>query len=506
MKRINLKRVLSVALAVLLVMGMVACESRGTKESDESGSGTGPQEINIQLVFWGAEPPAENCVLYKEIEEALNIKLNINYTMAASAAEKTNTMLVGGDLPDVMLIINDIARSELMQQAGEAGMFWDLNDYLADYPNLAKHVEPFRNSLTYDGHLIGLPRRTLYRAGGMLLREDWLEKLNLSVPKTLDDFYNVFKAFTYDDPDGNGIDDTVGLAMFGGPYVRPLMLAAGIDYDYYVDEETQEVKNFCTDPNFQTYLDFVKKLYDEGLVSQDFASMNAVQGREVFNTQKAGAYTANYGNISGGNAYNALYENNPDAKIICITDVQAPDGTLHCETSVGYYGMYVMPKSSVKTEKELKGILKYYDYICSPEIVDKYAFGIEGKHYEIDDKGSFKWLDKADKEKVYAAGSGTSSVAPLITETMGKGLFYKSEEYYAFQTKEGVKDHSPVSTWFTANTDDAATSTVVAEAATKYVMGEAGASDVANAVQEWLKNGGQSHLDDWTQQYKNMSK
>lgn len=43
---------------------------------------------------------------------------------------------------------------------------------------------------------------------------------------------------------------------------------------------------FCTDENFQTYLDFMKKLYDEGLVSQDFAAMNAVQGREVFNTQK----------------------------------------------------------------------------------------------------------------------------------------------------------------------------------------------------------------------------
>lgn len=76
-----------------------------------------PQEINIQLVFWGAEPPTENTGLYKEIEEDLNIRLNINYTMAASAEEKTNTMLVGGNLPDVMLIINEMARSELMEQA-----------------------------------------------------------------------------------------------------------------------------------------------------------------------------------------------------------------------------------------------------------------------------------------------------------------------------------------------------------------------------------------------------
>ena len=46
-------------------------------------------------------------------------------------------------MPDVLCIINDIMRSQIVQDAGEAGMFWDLTDYLDDYPNLKENIEPF---------------------------------------------------------------------------------------------------------------------------------------------------------------------------------------------------------------------------------------------------------------------------------------------------------------------------------------------------------------------------
>lgn len=517
----RLSKVVSLCLAAALTAGLAGCSSssssgtgnqtvtNGTETGAtavEGDSNAAPQDISMQLVFWGAEAPTEKAELIKELESKLNVNLTFNYVLAANAAEKTTTTISGGDnMPDVLCIINDIMRSQIVQDAGEAGMFWDLTDYLDDYPNLKENIEPFKNSMTYGGQIIGIPRRTLGRVGGMLLREDWLENLNLEEPKTLDDFYNVFHAFTYDDPDGNGVDDTTGLALFGGAYVRPLMIAAGIHYDWYVDEETGEVRNFCTDENFQTYLDFMKKLYDEGLVSQDFAAMNAVQGREVFNTQKAGAYTANYGNISGGDAYQALYDTNLDAKITCITDVIQPDGTHACETSVGFYGMYVIPKSSVETEEELRGILSFFDGLCSDECVDIEMKGVEGVHYKYNDKNEFEWIDKS-KFDAESKGISSFNVAPLIELTMSLNGFYNASTYYDFQTKEGVVDYMPVNSWFAANSDDAAVDTVVKQAATNYVMGEASAEDVSAAVKEWLNGGGQSHADDWTEQYSKLAK
>lgn len=61
----------------------------------------------MQLVTWNAEVPEKNCPLYDEIEKDLNIKLNINYVLAANAFDKINTTLAGGDMPDVLMLLND---------------------------------------------------------------------------------------------------------------------------------------------------------------------------------------------------------------------------------------------------------------------------------------------------------------------------------------------------------------------------------------------------------------
>lgn len=57
--------------------------------------------------------------------------------------------------------------------------------------------------------------------------------------------------------------------------------------------------------------------------------------------------------------------------------------------------------------------------------------------------------------------------------TMSLNGFYNASTYYDFQTKEDVVDYMPVNSWFAANSDDAAVDTVVKQAATNYVMGEA---------------------------------
>lgn len=97
-------------------------------------------------------------------------------------------------------------------------------------------------------------------------------------------------------------------------------------------------------------------------------------------------------------------------------------------------------------------------------------------------------------------------MAPLIELTMSLNGFYNASTYYDFQTKEGVVDYMQVNSWFAANSDDAAVDTVVKQAATNYVMGEASAEDVSAAVKEWLNGGGQSHADDWTEQYSKLAK
>ncbi|WP_347835768.1 hypothetical protein [Gracilibacillus sp. JCM 18860] len=46
---------------------------------------------------------------------------------------------------------------------------------------------------------------------GIIYRKDWAENLGLEAPTTTDEFMEMVRAFTEDDPDGNGKDDTFGL-------------------------------------------------------------------------------------------------------------------------------------------------------------------------------------------------------------------------------------------------------------------------------------------------------
>jgi multiple sugar transport system substrate-binding protein len=65
------------------------------------------------------------------------------------------------------------------------------------------------NAKTSDGKYHGVPWST--QAMVTLIRKDWREKLGKPVPKTWEDLADLAKAFTTQDPDGNGKADTYGM-------------------------------------------------------------------------------------------------------------------------------------------------------------------------------------------------------------------------------------------------------------------------------------------------------
>src|SRR6185436_7991830 len=81
-----------------------------------------------------------------------------------------------------------------------------------------KYSDENRNKLvTADGHLYGLQEPALPpnpKRSGLLIRQDWLDKLGLKAPTTLDEFFEVAEAFTEKDPDGNGQNDTFGFGAY----------------------------------------------------------------------------------------------------------------------------------------------------------------------------------------------------------------------------------------------------------------------------------------------------
>ena len=130
--------------------------------------------------------------------------------------QKLNVTIASGDLPDV-LIVN---RTQLKQLA-ESDMIADMTEFYDQYASeLTREVynsegPGILQSATFDGHLMAVPYAdaSVESTHYLWIRQDWLDKLQLVPPKTMQDLRNIADAFTTRDPDGNGKDDTYAMAV-----------------------------------------------------------------------------------------------------------------------------------------------------------------------------------------------------------------------------------------------------------------------------------------------------
>lgn len=72
--------------------------------------------------------------------------------------------------------------------------------------------------VTFDGKMMAVPSVTAEDFSMLWIRQDWLDRLGLKPPKTVDDLEAIAKAFVENDPDGNSKRDTIGLASSTGLY------------------------------------------------------------------------------------------------------------------------------------------------------------------------------------------------------------------------------------------------------------------------------------------------
>lgn len=228
--------------------------------------------------------------LYKEN----NIFLDILYEVDSSQGDtKLSTAIMSGNYPDIMTL----NASQLSDYANFAatGVIADITDAFEMYASdeLKEYVNvdggKVMDSLKIDGRLYGLPRMSnaYDSAALMFIRQDWLDKLNLEMPTTMDELKTVAHAFTYDDPDGNGADDTYGIAIDGmNVFTGGMGDANALFYAYgaypgddalaFVQGEDGKVTWGGTNADgMKAGLSFLQDLYKDGSLAKDFITMNS---------------------------------------------------------------------------------------------------------------------------------------------------------------------------------------------------------------------------------------
>jgi alpha-N-arabinofuranosidase len=260
------------------------------KGSPSEASLDGKELMNISLMVpqYAEIGPSNDSPLVKKLNEKLNIKLDIQWIPGASYNDKISVLAASNSLPDVYRI----ATQDYLQWR-DRGVFLDVKPYLKEYPNLTKQLpEAAWMELNPEDSYYGIPH--LF---SMSIRKDWLDKLNLKVPETVDEFYNVAKAFVTQDPDGNGKADTTGFSILvnaNGTFGNAAFLqgAFGLGNEWAL-KDGKLVAMQAQREELKGFIGFLRKAFAEGVMDKDFLVMKPADARNKLWNGRSGIQLLN---------------------------------------------------------------------------------------------------------------------------------------------------------------------------------------------------------------------
>lgn len=193
---------------------------------------------------------------------------------------------VGGTLPDV--ILND---ATAMGQMNEMGILKEIDR--ASIEGGDKLLDVSWDSMRApDGKYYGVPFSA--QAFGLFVRKDWREKLGYPVPKTWDDLYELAKAFTTKDPDGNGKDDTYGYVMALSPtrgyaswFLSDLIWQSGGEF---LASKNGGFASSLATPEVERAIGYARKMVCDGYAQPGAITSTTGETTPVFNSGQAGIY------------------------------------------------------------------------------------------------------------------------------------------------------------------------------------------------------------------------
>ena len=267
------------------------------------------------------------------------------------------------------------AQFEALEQYGQ-NVLADKGEYLAGY--------------TFDGEVYGIPKTDQegQQGTGLALRKDWLERLGLAAPTTIDEFYDVMVAFTENDPDGNGQNDTRGLVycMTGQAQTRycfPEIFGMSSRYENLVDGKV--VPNLLH-PNYIQMIEFLQKLYRGNYMETDFATKPWINIAEDLWAGKFGAVA--FGPIGTSNNWMSRYLD-PNVDWVYV-NLAGPDGQTHgFDLPRPDLGDCIAINAQCEHPEEAMQLI---NYLITEEAQDLLILGIEGKHFVHLEDGSVEYL------------------------------------------------------------------------------------------------------------------
>ncbi|MFI6588800.1 extracellular solute-binding protein [Paenibacillus glucanolyticus] len=466
------KKILSAIMVVTLFGSVLAgcspsSDNRSSAASQESSNGE-ERTLKIMTGVIGGKTPEENIQFEQEIERLTGIKVTMNKP-ASDYDQKLLAAIASGEKFDLLQI-----SKEKMSTFIDQGILMPLTDQVNGSKVLSDTdvipAKEWEQVKTKDGQVYGV--FTKYQGGTMpIVRKDWLTKLNLSEPETLDDYYKVLKAFTEQDPDGNGKKDTYGLSTAGMYELQGFFSAAGLKQRYVETADGKLDVPYSTDAAIPVY-EWLNKLFTEGILDPNFATNDTGKMRDLFLTDRVGMIT--YWDAWVGMLNNTRYEQDPTTKFEAKGLPGAADSNGNHMLRRGDPDVWVVPINA----EHPKTAFEFIEWWHSEEGITLGSLGIKDIDYTVDNSGKYA-LTQIGKE--HASDHGVP-------------FWYNSNVEAPFGKLPGVQEAQDLVDQYASleltppHWSDA--EKIINKYSFKAIMGEMPAADAVKQMREELKAGG----------------
>lgn len=489
----------SVPVAAAGALALSACGSSGG--SGGSGGGGGGPLTWMSMLHTPSTPSPDGPVM-TGLTEHSGTEFEIQWVPDASKEEKINAALASSSVADITTL-NQLAMPSI-RDALSSGLFWEVEDFLADYPNLSQINPDTLEGARLDGVLYGVPFQKPLARYGVLVRQDWLDRLGLDVPHTIEELGEVAKAFAEGDPTGTGASATgfidrqesflVGFRMLAGYF--------GAGDKFQLDDSGKIVPAATTDA-WKEAMEWYREVYEAGGVNQEFVTVQKQNQQQAIAQDKGGIVVTG---LFEAKNYVALAESiNPDTDVewTLINDITYADvpRRIVSDTGGGMGGLMSFSTQSLSSEEDLARGLNLIDKLLDEPAYQLMTNGVEGTHFEYDGEGAVSIIDQplweqevqpysssrpSDQVKIY---KNTDEYVNLANEMMAENA-----EYVVTNPAQSLTSPSYDSQWSTLEQ-------ALNDAYNTFMVGQTSMSDYEDTIDSLRSQGLDDVIAEFTEAY-----
>ncbi len=426
----------------------------------------------------------------KWLEERYNLDIEVIALPGWSDATSKISLLMGDESqrPDIIWWWNMEAD---FTKWVNAGLLVDVSPYMEKYTNMVDYY----NGIDPGVMFYAASEDGIYRIPGdvaepacetLWIRKDWLDNLGLQIPTTLDELEECLYAFTNDDPDGNGVDDTYGWNGDGYDYRTfwPWIQGCGDGngrMDFLRMEDGTYIYGPTTD-DCKEWLGRVAKLYADGVMDPSIIT-DTDRDEEMANGGFGATYSWVTWNNPGNGTMQSFYASNPDAEWIPIDMVSGDNGNPQDEPATiaawCYFGI-----TNVCSDPERAYAI--WDDMATPENYIHRRFGVEGRDYTDNGDGTYEIINPGD---------GAVNTEQNLGICLFQDLFARKDECNIANTGETTELFEKVKD----SSRDAYAKTIEKKNPDAYEVNNDLGTDIGDMMKEytWGVIGGGKSLDDW---------